>query len=777
MNKPSTEKCTPPLRASARACFMLLVLALVTTIVNAYSDIRVPTGQIAEGITVRWDLSNASARPNIQNRRILYYIDDAGTVDASGFLGPVNEFDAVQAAFNNWRNIAESELDFESAGSLLNASTDAQDNRNVIRWEDTNVQSNVFAVTITTFDVASAQIVDADMELNDRDFTWDTLGAGTQGVPGRAYIENVVTHELGHFVGIDHVGNAQSSMFFASTSGAIDQSILKHDDKAAIIRDYSHPTITDTDLATVSGSVDDGTNPVFGAEIVFINARTLDVITTVLTEGPNGPFTHGDYEVANIPPADYLVFAQRINTSNLGSYYGGAYTSFSPIMRGVAAGSVGTPSYISVAPGAAVTGIDVTLPATVDPFEPDNTSGTATTISSGEVAVANISGTTDTDYYSFSATAGQEVNIRITADALGSALNPAITVYDTDGASVLVSPLFGNATYQSSANDIDEVGFDLNGVNFDSFATFSAPSTGTFFFEVASRIGLTSGHYIASLELEGIDTTANASASEITASVAGINADGTSTFTVSITPRNVHGELLSSTSFTVELLDVTSGSTILQTTTSSAPFDFTVTAAASSQLVQYSATIGGIQLAAPLAFSHFATLSTANSGVIAFESTITANGMDKITIAAKLVDGSGNPFVDTTTAVTFSATMGTLDNGSTTGTANVAAVFDTESGLWLIELIGPTLTGTATITGFANTTQFGSAAITALPRATGTGGGSGGSGGGSGSSDNDDGSGCTLGNSVNHKWLLFITFSILASISIRQLTKQADGNK
>ncbi|MCF6227669.1 MAG: matrixin family metalloprotease [Planctomycetes bacterium] len=496
MNSPSAEinnnnMSTPRRSAAARACFMLLILALITTVVNAYSDIRVPTGQVAEGIPVRWDLSNASARPNIQNRRILYYVDDAGTVDASGFLGSIDEFDAVQTAFNNWRNITESELDFESAGSLLNATTDAQDNRNVIRWEDTSVQSNVFAVTITTFDVASAQIVDADIELNDRDFTWDTLGAGTQGVPGRAYIENVLTHEIGHFVGLDHVGNAQSSLFFASTSGAIDQSILKHDDKAAIIRDYSHPTIIDTDLATVSGSVDDGTNAVFGAEIVFINARTLNVITTVLTEGPNGPFTHGDYEVANIPPADYLVFAQRVNTSNLGSYYGGAYTSFSPIIRGVAVGSVGVPSYVSVAPGATVTGIDITLPATQDPFEPDNTFGTATVISSGEVAVSNISGTTDSDFFEFSATVGQVVSIRVIADALGSPLNPVITVYDTDGSTVLISPVFGNAAYQSSANDIDEVGFDLNGVNFDSFATFTAPSTGTFFFEVASRVGLT----------------------------------------------------------------------------------------------------------------------------------------------------------------------------------------------------------------------------------------------------------------------------------------------
>jgi hypothetical protein len=744
---------------------------------HAYTDIRVPVGQTAEGIPVRWDLNNIAGRPNIQNRRILYYIDDAGTVDAGGFLGPVNEFDAVQTAFNNWRDVPESELDFESAGSLLNAQTDAQDNLNVIRWDSVTPQTDVFAVTITTFDVTSAQITDADMELNDRDFTWDTLGNNTIGVPGRAYIENIVTHELGHVVGLDHPGNAQTSMFFASTSGAVDQTVLKHDDRAAIIRDYSHPTISNPDLATVSGSVDDGSGPVFGAEVVFVNAQTHAVMTSVLTEGPNGPFTNGDYTVANIPPGDYIAFAQPVDTNTLGSYYSSAYTSFTPIARGVAAGTAGTPTYVQVTPGGTVAGIDLTLPASQNPFEPDGTFGTATPIANGEVAVAYVGVTTDIDYYSFSATAGQIANIRILADGLGSTLNPVLTVFDTDGTTVLASPVFGHPNYVSGANDIDEIGFDLSGVNFDSAVSFTAPSTGTFYFSVASRISLTAGHYLAALELEGVNTTASAAASEITASVPGINADGTSTFTISVTPRNVHGEILSSTSFAVDLLDVTSGINVLQSTTSSAPFDFTVTAAASSQLVQYSADIGGVQVSKPLAFSHYATLSTTNSDVIAFENTITANGMDRITLAVELVDGGGNPFVDSTTSVTFSATMGTLDNGSTTGTANVTGVFDADTGWWFIELIGPSATGTTTVTGFANSVQVGNAVITVLPRAAGTGGG-----GNSGPStpsddDSDDGGGCATVQSQHvYTALLLGLLGLLCFVRRVHLNRQKQSN-
>src|SRR5690606_7893544 len=110
----------------------------------------------------------------------------------------------------------------------------------------------------------------------------------------------------------------------------------------------------------------------------------------------------------------------------------------------------------------------------------------------------------------------------------------------------------------------------------------------------------------------------------------------------------------------------------------------------------------------------------------------------------ELRDGSNNPLPNSGIAVTVSTTAGTLDNGTTTGASNVAATFDAALGVWLIDLIAPTNTGTATITAFANSTQIDSKQVTILARANGTGGGTTPGGGGGDDGGDDDGGGCVV---------------------------------
>jgi MYXO-CTERM domain-containing protein len=232
--------------------------------------------------------------------------------------------------------------------------------------------------------------------------------------------------------------------------------------------------------------------------------------------------------------------------------------------------------------------------------------------------------------------------------------------------------------------------------------------------------------------------------SAIESSVPGIAASSGGTFTVTVTPRNLFGrDLNAPNTFTVELLDVTGSPTVLQTITSaSTPFNFTVSAAATSQVVTYGATIDGSQIAATVDVSHFGTLSTTNSRITLLEDTLNANGYDRIPVMVELRDGSNNPLPDGSIPVTLSTTAGTLDNGSTTGSSNVAATFDSARGVWTIDLVAPTNTGTATVTAFANSTQIDSKQVSILSRAEGTGGGNSGSSGGGGG--NDKGGSCAV---------------------------------
>jgi hypothetical protein len=705
----------------------LAALVVTAGVTEAYVSIRVPNGSPGQALPVRWDLNNTAGRPNVSNRRVLYEIADAGTVDAVNFTGPIDEFQAIQNSFNRWRDITESEIDFEFAGSTTNAVTSASDGRNVIRWVDANIAAGVFAVTITTFDTTTAKILDADMELNDRDFTWDTLGpTGTQGVVGRAMIENVVTHEIGHFIGLDHAANARASLYFQSGPGLINSVSLETDDVAPVIRDYASPDHTNPRLGSVAGLVDNGTTGQFGVEVLLVDLAGGRNVVGGITEGTPGPFTLGSFAIHSVPPGNYALLCWPTNKTALGAYYQTAFTNFLPVVRGVAANTIGAPALVRVAPGQNVTGVTVSLPATAtNTLEPNNSSGQAKPISDGQVAVSTITPATDEDWFQFTTTQpNQVVRIRVLADAFGSGLNPTLTLYGTDGATVLASPDFGHPNYLPSANDMDGTAFDASGPNFDAEITRTMTAPGTYFFKVASRVGATSGNYLVTLEIEGADVAADANLSAIEASTAGI-AVGSGNFTVTVTPRNLFGRDLNAPNvFTVDLLDVTTATpVVLQTmTNASTPFTFTVAALATSQVKRYGARIGGVTISESVSVSHYAALSAANSRVVALEKTLVGNGYDRVRLRVDLRDGSNNPFRDASAAVLVSTSLGTIDNGTTSGSAGIAAVYDAARGAWFCDLVAPTATGTAAVSATANAAALGTgASVTVLAKATGTG--------------------------------------------------------
>ncbi|MBX3474185.1 MAG: matrixin family metalloprotease [Planctomycetes bacterium] len=718
-----------------RALPLLLALALVAACLwlaagqaHGYVSIRVPVGSPGQALAVRWDLSNAASRPNVANRRVLYEIDDKGTVDAAGFQGPINEFEAVQNSFNQWRNIMESELDFEFTGATTNATTDANDNRNVIRWVSSNISAGVFALTVTTFETTTGKIVDADMVLNDRDFTWDTLGpTATQGIIGRAMIENVVTHEIGHFVGLDHASNARASLFFQSGPGLISSVSLEADDIAPIISDYPSPDHSNPRLGSVAGMVDNGTAGQFGVEVLLVDLATGRNVVGSITEGTPGPFTLGTYSIKSVPPGNYAVLCWPTNRDALNTYYKTtAFTNFLPVVRGVAANTVGAPNLLRVAPGQAVTGIDVTLPAmATNTFEPNGSSAQAKQIDSGQVAVSTITPASDEDWFKYTTTQPNQVaRIRVLADAFGSGLNPTLTLLDTNGTTVLASPDFGHPAFMASANDIDSAAFDASGPNFDAEIVRTMALAGTYFVKVASRVAATSGHYLLTVEVEGADVAADVNLSAISASVPGI-AVGGGNFTVTVTPRNLFGRDLNAPNvFTVELLDVTTSTPVVLSTQTNAstPFNFTVAALGTSQVRRYGARIGGVQIAESVQVSHFSSLSPGNSRAVALEKTIVGNGYDTVRLRVDLRDGSNNPFRDPAAVVLVSTSLGAISNGTTSGASGIAATFDPPLGAWFCTLVAPTGTGTANISATANAAALGTGAtVLVLARATGTG--------------------------------------------------------
>jgi hypothetical protein len=105
-----------------------------------------------------------------------------------------------------------------------------QDNR----WTYSSVD-NTLAKTTVSYDVATGEILDADIEFNHA-YNEFTYGDDTSSI---AYdLQSIMTHEIGHFIGLDHSDLSFATMSANYRKGEIDQRSLEEDDIAGLCAVY-----------------------------------------------------------------------------------------------------------------------------------------------------------------------------------------------------------------------------------------------------------------------------------------------------------------------------------------------------------------------------------------------------------------------------------------------------------------------------------------------------------------------------------------------------------
>jgi hypothetical protein len=198
-----------------------------------------------------------------------FQIDSRGTTD----LSAASAFEAVRRSFATWAAVSCSNLTF---AEIAPAPTDRRvgyvpgaTNRNLVLWRAQTCASAVpagdpcltqggcsnkydcwerdssaIAITTTTSNTATGEILDADIELNDSGFAFTTVDSppcvsGGPQVGCVAYdVQNTVTHEAGHTLGLAHSDIAAATMYAFAPIGETRKRALDADDVQGICAIY-----------------------------------------------------------------------------------------------------------------------------------------------------------------------------------------------------------------------------------------------------------------------------------------------------------------------------------------------------------------------------------------------------------------------------------------------------------------------------------------------------------------------------------------------------------
>jgi YVTN family beta-propeller protein len=249
----------------------------------------------------------------------------------------------VAASFDAWDNIGTADITFVSGGSgnFVKSSTDRT---TVILYDPSGVEigapagSGVIAITTINWD-DQGRVTDTDITFNGRDFTFSVSEAFPN--PGVVDLQDVMTHEIGHLIGLDHtplVGptNIRPTMNpFASQEAPGVARTLEPDDIAGATALY--PSSAATQFGTISGHVTDRNgNAAFGVHVVAYDVTSGDFVVSALSgaTGDNkGRDGDGLYEISGLPPGQYRVGIEPIqgavSAQNIGGIFSRLASNFS----------------------------------------------------------------------------------------------------------------------------------------------------------------------------------------------------------------------------------------------------------------------------------------------------------------------------------------------------------------------------------------------------------------------------------------------------------------
>lgn len=189
-------------------------------------------GCVSEGTPLHW------ASPCIS-----YSVQADGS--ASADIDAATFQEAIDAAFTAWQGVAcpgggsprfhAQFQDYVSCGRREAVCGDAHANVNVFMFQDRvwPAGAGVIGLTTPSGGTQSGLIFDADLELNTRDYRYSS-----GSLMGDFELREVLTHEVGHFLGLDHSRVRGALMSAGYPMLQLSRELLTADDIAAICAVY-----------------------------------------------------------------------------------------------------------------------------------------------------------------------------------------------------------------------------------------------------------------------------------------------------------------------------------------------------------------------------------------------------------------------------------------------------------------------------------------------------------------------------------------------------------
>jgi hypothetical protein len=236
---------------------------------------------------------------------------------SANVTGSRPQHDVFAAAFAAWQGVSTATVTISEGPQTPTTAKPGFDGINLITTNVSSADFNSAALALTlvyAFDQGGpgfvdsqgrpidfpGQIAEADMMFNPTTAFSTSITTPSSSVD----LQAVTTHEVGHFLGLDHSTLVSATMFPTIPTGYNLPRNLSSDDMAAISTIYPGPTFAAKGQLSGTVRTTDGT-PVYGAAVVAVNSSGTPVAGSITDPS-------GNYTIAGLDSGAYTVYAQPL---------------------------------------------------------------------------------------------------------------------------------------------------------------------------------------------------------------------------------------------------------------------------------------------------------------------------------------------------------------------------------------------------------------------------------------------------------------------------------